>query len=351
MDHRSAVAAGIAGVLAAVLAGTSCAGDDREAIRAAMQREAVTDWRIFNSADANGDGLSDLFWSSPSANLLSVWLMNGAHVLAPGRPIPGPPGEGWTAVNAGDFNRDGMSDVVWTNAARGTMAVWLLNGAELLAPGPEIAGPGRGWAVVNSGDTNGDGMADAIWYDASANRFSVWLMNGVHVLAPGPEIPGPPGEGWVVTNLADANGDGLADIYWTNPTTNQMSVWLLNGAHVLAPGPVIPGPGAGWTGVTSADFNRDGLNDLIWTNADRGAMAVWLLNGAHVLAPGPAIPGPSGEGWAIAYAGDTNGDGMADAIWQKSGTSQFAVWLMNGAQLLAPGAVISGPGEAASARR
>ncbi|MFT3765289.1 MAG: hypothetical protein QM820_07210 [Minicystis sp.] len=38
---------------------------------------------------------------------------------------------------------------------------------------------------------------------------------------------------------------------------------------------------------------------------------------------------------------------MADAIWQKAGTSQFAVWLMNGAELLAPGPVLAGPDEIA----
>ena len=349
------VVAGIAGVFAAILAGTSCAEDTRGGAetsrRVATQRESVASWKIFNVADTNGDGLGDVLWASSSANRLAVWLMNGAHVLAPGRAIPGPPGDGWTAVTAADFNHDGLNDVIWTNADRGTMAVWLMNGAHVLAPGPEIPGPpGGGWVVGNAGDTNGDGLADAVWYNATTNWFAVWLMNGAHVLAPGPEIPGPPGDGWVMANVADTNYDGLADIIWSNPITKTMAVWLMDGVHVLARGPEIPGPsGEGWTAVTTADFNHDGMSDVIWTNAGRGTMAVWLLKGTKLLAPGPEIPGPPGEGWAVAFAGDTNGDGLADAVWQKAGTSRFAVWLMNGAQLLAPGPELMGPGELARA--
>ncbi|APR82578.1 Hypothetical protein A7982_07927 [Minicystis rosea] len=45
------------------------------------------------------------------------------------------PSKGWTAVTTTDFNRDGLNDMIWTNAERVTGAVWLLNGTQLLAPG------------------------------------------------------------------------------------------------------------------------------------------------------------------------------------------------------------------------
>ncbi|MFT3765290.1 MAG: VCBS repeat-containing protein [Minicystis sp.] len=231
----------------------------------ARARQSAGDWKIFNVADTNDDGLADLHWISLSTNQMAVWLMHGAHVLAPGRAIPGPPGTGWTAVTTADFNRDGFNDVIWTNTERDTAAVWLLSGTHLLAPGPEIAGPpGHGWVVGNAGDTNGDGMGDAVWYDSTTSRAAVWLMNGARLLAPGPPIPAPPGTGWQLTNVADANGDNLADIFWSNPDTNTMAVWLLNGAQLLAPGPEIPGPpGEGWIAITAADFNRDGMSDMI----------------------------------------------------------------------------------------
>lgn len=319
-----------------VLAGTLAVIAPREA-------GAGPGYRIFNVADTNADGLADLLWVDEPAHHLWIWLMNGTQVLAPGQEISGPPGEGWTAVTAADMNRDGMNDVIWTRPGRAR--VWLLQGTRLLAPGPEIQGPGEDWVVGNVGDTNGDGQADLVWHDAVHNRAEVWLMEGTRVLARGPEIPGPAGEGWVITNIADTSADGQADIVWTNPERGALRVWLLHGARLLAAGPEIAGPpGEGWSGVTAADTNRDGMSDVIWGNATRGTAAVWLMNGAQMLAPGPEIQGPPGEGWVDVYDGDTNADGMADTVWQQTGTSNFAVWLMNGAQVLAPGPVRAGPG-------
>jgi hypothetical protein len=327
-------------VCGAAAIATSCVGG-----AAGAEPQIATDWKIFNVAETNDDAMSDLLWVDEATDRITVTLMRGTHVLATGSPI-GTLSDGCCeAVTAADFNHDGYSDVVWTNPRNGTMHVWLLRGTQLLAAGPDIPGPpGAGWVVGNAADTNGDGLADAVWYNATTNRVAVYLMNGTKLLAAGPEMPGPPGEGWRVTNVSDTNDDAFADIVWDNPKRNTMAVWLMDGTRVLAAGPEIPGPpGEGWSAVTAADFNHDGYSDVIWTNEGRGTMAVWLLRGTQLLAAGPEIPGPGGSGWAIVYAGDTNGDGMADAVWQKSGTTQFAVWLMNGTKLAAAGPVLVGP--------
>lgn len=349
MSERPARATGVAAIVVTMLVGTSAMGEVPAAPAAAGQPEIVHDWQLFNIADTNGDGLGDLFWFSPSAGVLEVWLMNGAHVLAPGPPIPGPPGDGWKPVTAVDFNGDGLSDLVWTNPDHGTMAVWLMNGAQLLAPGPVLAGPpGEGWAVTAAGDTNGDGLADVVWHDDETDAITVWLMNGAQALARGPEIPGPTDPGHVLDDLADINGDGLSDIVWSHPGNNTLEAWLMNGAELLARRSDIPGPpGGNWTDVAVTDVNGDVLADVVSTNAERGSMIVSLLNGAHLLARGPEISGP-GEGWTLVFAGDTNGDALVDAAWQKEGTSLFAIWLMNGVRVLAPGPISSGPGEIAA---
>ena len=90
------------------------------------------------------------------------------------------------------FNFDGMVDVIWNNSAHGSMAVWLMNGTLLRTAGPELPGPiGAGWSVAYAADFNFDGKADAIWQNPAPLRMTVWLMNGTHLLLPGPEIPGP----------------------------------------------------------------------------------------------------------------------------------------------------------------
>lgn len=339
-------------LLAATLALGACAPGDDSAARpsetppgAAQQRDTYAGWKVIGSGDFNLDGQADVLWNEPTRNAVAVWLMHGTHLLAPGPVLPGPAGDGWSPLTPADFNFDGLNDVPWSDSKDGSMAVWLTEGTHLLAAGPVIPGPlGSGWSAATAADFNSDGAADMVWYNSAAHEMAIWLMSGTHLLAPGPTLPAPADDGWVVVTAADFNLDGQADVLWNNPTTNTMAVWLMRGTHLLAAGPEIPGPaGPGWTAITAADFNFDGMNDVIWSNSARGSMAVWLMTGSHVLAAGAEIPGPAGPGWSVAYAGDFNFDGMADAIWQNTAAPRLAIWLMSGTHLLAAGPEIPGP--------
>ncbi|WP_441292557.1 FG-GAP repeat domain-containing protein [Sorangium sp. KYC3313] len=315
----------------------------------AVPRSDGNGWKTIYPADFNNDGMVDVLWQRTRHNLMAVWLMNGSQLLAPGPVIPGPIGDGWAAISAGDFNQDHMADVFWYNSPQNLVAIWLMNGSQLLAPGPVIPGPiGDGWvAVTSAADFNSDGMNDVVLNNPRQNLMTVWLMNGSQLLAPGPVIPGPIGDGWIASSTADFNADGMADVLWNNAGRNLMAVWLMNGTQLLAPGPNIPGPnGDGWVTITAFDFNVDGMADVLWHNAGQNLMAVWLMDGGQLLAPGPNIPGPIGAGWVPAQgAADFNFDGTADVLWNNAAQNLMAVWLMDGSQLLTPGPNIPGPFE------
>lgn len=248
---------------------------------------------IASAADFNGDGMADLAWTDPEQSLITLVYMEGSQLLSPGPRIFGPSGRGWIGWPV-DFNADRMVDVLWSHPKRGEFSVWLMEGVRLLAPGPFIPWPpGEGWSIATLGDFNGDALMDLVWRNAKQNVMAVWLMDGSRPLVPGPYMPGPPGDGWDIIWGYDFNRDGMSDILWNNAEQNVISVWLMDGTRVLAPGPFIPGPaGDGWRARAAGDVNHDGMGDVIWQREGASEMAVWLMEGTHLLAPGPVILGP-----------------------------------------------------------
>lgn len=337
---------GIAVALVGAHALSGCAGDlDEPLLGEARADLANPVWAIADIGDFNGDGLGDVLWNAADQSEMAVWLMAGTEVVLPGLPIPGPPGVEWNVAWASDFNADNLSDARWYNSATNETAIWLMAGTELLLPGATLPGPaGVGWERVTSADFSADGMADLLWRNKLDHSASVWLMNGTEVFLPGPAFAAPPGDGWFAATAGDFNGDGMVDVLWFDPTVDSIAIELMNATEPVLQLPALPGPlGAGWHVVTASDFNGDGMADVLWYNTMTQSITVWLMAGADLLLAGPEIPGPPGGGWLAFTTGDLNGDGMGDVAWENLGTQRFAAWLMAGTALLLAGPEIPMP--------
>jgi len=57
---------------------------------------------------------------------VAIWLMNGVTPIS--QTDIGNVSTVWTIVETGDFNGDGMSDILWRNTD-GDVAIWLMNGS------------------------------------------------------------------------------------------------------------------------------------------------------------------------------------------------------------------------------
>ena len=131
-------------------------------------------------------------------------------------------------VAAGDFNGDGMPDVL--AASTGYLAVFPGDGTGHFGPAIET---NVSTAVVNLthvalGDFNGDGKLDVAVTGADqykAQNMSIWLGRGDGTFSPGPvfAIPG------TSLAIADFNGDGFADLAIGHGPTPGVSVLLNKG--------------------------------------------------------------------------------------------------------------------------
>jgi FG-GAP-like repeat len=89
----------------------------------------------------------------------------------------------WSVIRSGDYNGDGMSDLLWTDG-NGNYAIWEMNGTQAINPKATfVAVVASPWSVIGTGDYNGDGMSDLLWTDGNGN-YAIWEMNGTTLLNP-----------------------------------------------------------------------------------------------------------------------------------------------------------------------
>ncbi len=227
-------------------------------------------------------------------------------------------------------------------------------------------------SVVNSGylgtdawlhslaDINGDGQSDVIWRFGSTStnegiRLHTSLSNGDGGYTPLinniPIATGNYPESTWQPEMADVNGDGLADAVWiygsTVNTGVRVNVSLSNGDGTFQAmqqsTPKITGAfGAGWSKMM-ADVNGDGLPDAVWrygysANDNGVRVYVSLSNGdgtfGTLIESSPATSGNYTSTLWQPLMADVNGDALADAVWVYASTNtdgvRVAVSLSNG---------------------
>jgi hypothetical protein len=301
-------------------------------------------WSIAETGDYNGDGKSDILWRNPTSGALQEWLMNGGSVSSSPSLTSIPPGSGWSIMRGGgfgpaarnDFNGDGRGDILWQNSGSGTVEEWQMNGGSSLSS-PDIAtiAPGSGWSVVAGGDFDANGKADLLWRNSNTGTIQLWLMNGGTIASASNVGSVSPASGWSVVGAGDFNGDGRSDILWQNSTTGTVEEWLMNGSAVLsAPDIATVAPGSGWSIAATGDFDADGKSDILWRNSSTGTVQAWLMNGSAVSSSSNVGAVAPASGWSIIGAGDFNGDGRSDVLWQNANTGTVEEWLMNGGATL-----------------
>ena len=167
--------------------------------------------------------------------------MDGTTIIDSGSGLPGVAGKDWIVKGVGDFNGDGKSDIVFQNtaSANGAVYIWEMNGATIVNPSAgDVGNAGKDWVVKGVGDFNGDGLSDIVFQNTSANgAVYIWEMNETTIANPSAGYVGNAGKDWAITGVGDYNGDGKSDIVFQNANASgSVYVWEMNGAQILNSG-------------------------------------------------------------------------------------------------------------------
>ena len=134
----------------------------------------------------------------------------------------------------------------------------------------------------------------------------------------------------------DFNGDAKPDLVWQNAATRQAVVWYLDGPQGNQPqgwswlsAAGAPGGAPGWTLASAGDFNGDGTPDLVWQNDSSRQVVVWYMGyeqGKNIFLAFEWLSASGVPGWRVVGTGDLNGNGRPDLVWQNDSSRQVVVW-------------------------
>jgi hypothetical protein len=231
----------------------------------------------FAVGDLTGNGIPDL--AVPDAvgggtNGVSVLLGNGDGTFRP--PVRYILGSGYPyAAAIGDLNGDGIPDLAVADALNGQVKRLLGNGDGTFQNPVSYAASGSS-TDVQLGDFNEDGILDIV----TANQGTVSYLRGYGNGTFYNPVTYNAGPGAYSVAVADVNHDGHLDLITANPNNETVSVLLGNGdgtfqsAVQYAAGPY-PGSSPHW--VAAGDFSEDGYPDLAVTNSRANVVGI-LIN-------------------------------------------------------------------------
>lgn len=291
------------------------------------------DLSTVHAVDANGDGLSDLFFGTSLATgidvgyempVLAFFNEGGATFSGPeevAREVA------ISGLQSADYTGDGDVDLL---IAGGWDRLTLL-------PGDGVGGFGRterfyvsgGISAARAADVDDDGRSELLLLDAQAQLLVVeGQVNGTPLALPALTRP-PEYAQNVLPTVVDIDGDGILDVLAA--TYGRVDVLLGTGTGGFTAGTSLTTSVYPWR-VPVLDLNGDGLLDIVVADGD-GFSGV-LGTGGGGFAAGPPPRAPLREITASAW-GDVDADGDVDLavveyvrdveLYLNDGSGQFTL--------------------------
>jgi len=307
---------------------------------------------ILTVGDFNQDGISDILAervSAPDPGLLWIILIDGAtgERLTSEFPLQLQEGYEFMAVGNFDGNLEGQSQIAARKTSGtpigevGMVRLWDLSDDASAPSGPAegvlTIAPELMYSLIGIGDLDGNGVEDFVFVQDSTGpnpglvrvylmNTSMQLMKIAHPLIVGlPTAPSAP-PNLEVLGVADANGDGFADILLADRTNRYMRVFLIRddatkGIEVVAQRFVFGLPENDFEFLGFALIDPGSRADLIFISngaADQGLLQVGLMSSGAEGIGSSFYPANLGVDFDYVGSGLFDSDTEADLVVQRN---------------------------------
>ncbi|OLT58924.1 FG-GAP repeat domain-containing protein [Moorena bouillonii] len=239
-------------------------------------------------------------------------------------------------------------DLFWHNPVSGQVAAWTLNEEGTSVETAAFITDQNGQDVLVPENTGfeargvvdlGDGNRSPLWRNTETGGVAIWKMEGSELqeaITIDPPADGPGSNlDWEIRGTGDVNG-GAEEIFWYNTSTGEIAVWEIdqtgfqnatfitdsNGDRLTI------SPDNDWQLVAAGDMDGDGNADAIWENMNTRQFAYWKLDGTVFQNAVEIDSRPANGAWEFRGTYDANNDGIDDFFFRNSMTGDNGIWMI-----------------------
>ncbi|MEM7101715.1 MAG: FG-GAP-like repeat-containing protein [Bacteroidota bacterium] len=296
------------------------------------------------AGDLNNDGYSDFTVINETSDDLRILLNDGNGDYNNMSVIP--MGDGLPSPNEGaDFNNDGNIDLAVCAFGVDTVRIFLgdgLGGFQMPPIKVKTGDAPRGIAIL---DIDADGDDDI----AVTNRFShdmtiITNDNGSFTTS----TFDPLGTGETAIAMADANNDGISDLFIGMYNSQELAILLCDGNGGLSMSDKVSVIGRPWM-IATGDLNNDGNADVVSANSNAHTVVVSLGDGNGNLSTPISYPSNDAFFPLAIDLGDIDGDGDLDMVSSNYSSTTFIVFENDGNGAFSVASTLSAPEHASCA--